>query len=215
LIIADDHHLLVEGLRAMLTPRFDVVAVAHSGGELLAILPIIQADCLLLDLALPGRNGLELLPDIRDLQPHLKVLVVTMHVDRMLADVVVRDGAHGFVPKDSDLAELEHAIMTVLEGRRYVSPRVPSSSRKLGLGAEHQALARLTPRQQAVVRLIGRGKSSAEIGRILGVSPATVALHRHNIRRTLGIETEWGLVRYAILIELIAQNGAGAPMPTR
>ena len=202
LILADDHHLLVQGMRSLLEARFDVVAVAHSGAELLAVLERTDADCLLLDLAMPDHNGLELMPDIKALRPDLKVLVVTMHLDRVLADAVLHAGAHGFIPKDSGTEELEAAIRTVLAGRRYVSPRVPKISYRVALGAEHEALARLTPRQQEILRLIGLGKTTAEIARTLGVGPSVVSFHRHNTRKALGIESEWGLVRYAILMQV-------------
>lgn len=210
LIIADDHPLLVEGLRTVLGAHFEVVAVAHSGTELLTLLPTTDADCLLLDLGLPGHNGLELMPDIRALRPDLRVLVVTMHLDRVLADAVLHAGAHGFVPKDSGMDELEDAIRTVLAGRRYLSARVPPITNRVGLGAIHAGLARLTPRQQEIIRLIGQGKTTAEIARLLGLGPRTVTFHRANIRKVLGIGSEWGLLRYAILMQ-VSEVEAGPP----
>lgn len=213
LIIADDHPLLVEGLRTVLGAHFEVVAVAHSGTELLALLPTTDADCLLLDLGLPGHNGLELMPDIRALRPGLRVLVVTMHLDRVLADAVLHAGAHGFVPKDSGMDELEDAIRTVLAGRRYLSARVPPITNRVGLGAIHAGFARLTPRQQEIIRLIGQGKTTAEIARLLGLGPRTVTFHRANIRKVLGIGSEWGLLRYAILMQ-VSEVEAGPPAPS-
>ena len=209
LILADDHHVLVEGLRSLLAPDFEVVAVAHDGEELLAVLPRTEADALLLDLALPGRSGLDLLPEIRALRPELKVLILTMHVDRVLADAALSGGAHGFVPKDSGIEELEVAIREVLAGRRYLSPRVPKQSHRVGLGARHLGLARLTPRQQEIVRLLGQGKSTTEVAVALGLRPSTVAFHRANIRKALGIPTEWGLVRFAILTTIGEDEAAG------
>lgn len=206
LIIADDHHLLVEGLRTLLRARFDVVGVAHGGDELLALLATTDADCLLLDLALPGHNGLDLMPDIRMLRPNLKVLVVTMHLDRVLADAVLHAGAQGFIPKDSGMDELEDAIRTVLAGRRYLSPRVPPITHRVALGAIHAGLARLTPRQQEIVRLIGQGKTTAEIAKLLGIGPSMVTLHRANSRKALGIDSEWGLVRWAILMQASVED---------
>jgi DNA-binding NarL/FixJ family response regulator len=199
IILADDHHLLVEGLRQLLSPRFDVVAVVYDGEALLATLRRTSADALLLDLGLPGRSGLDLLPDIRALRPTMKVLVVTMHLDRVLADAAIAGGADGFVPKDAGAEELQVALHEVLAGRRFVSRLVPKSSHRVGLGARHMGLARLTPRQQEIVRMIGEGRSTAEIAAALGLRPSTVAFHRANMRKALGIPTEWGLVRFAIL----------------
>jgi DNA-binding NarL/FixJ family response regulator len=201
LILADDHVLFVEGLQRMLEPRYEVTGVVYSGDELLAMLPSARADCLLLDLSLPGRSGLDLLPAVRELQPELRILIVTMHLDRVLAEASLAGGAQGFVPKDSGIEELEVAIDEVLAGRRYVSPHVPKLTHRVSLGAKHLGFARLTPRQQEIVRLIGLGKTTAEIAALLGLSPSTVTFHRHNIRTTLGIDSEWGLIRYAVLVQ--------------
>jgi len=206
LILADDNAMVVEGMKGMLRRYFTIAAVAGSGTELLAMLDGTEADCLLLDLDMPGRNGLDLMPDIRALRPDLKVLVVTMHLDRVLAEAVLHAGAHGFVPKDSGIEELREAIRTVMAGERYLSPRVPRISNRLGLGATHAGYARLTPRQQEIMRLLGEGKTSAEIGRALGLSENTIVFHRHGIRKALGFTTEWELTRFAILASLGGQE---------
>ncbi|HXY20527.1 MAG TPA: response regulator transcription factor, partial [Gemmatimonadales bacterium] len=93
LVIADDHRVVVQGLQQLLGGRFDIVGVAYAGDELLRLLEGTAADGLLLDLSLPGRNGLDILPDIRALQPDLKVLVLTMHADRVLAEASIAAGA--------------------------------------------------------------------------------------------------------------------------
>lgn len=207
--IADDHPMLVEALSTLLAPHFDVVGVAHSGDALLAALPASPADALLLDLNMPGRSGLDLLPDLVARHPSLKILVVTMYVDRVLADAALLAGAHGFVPKDSKVDELVVALNEVLAGRKYVSPNVPRQSNRVSMGAQHLGLARLTPRQQDIVRMIGAGKSTSDIADALGLSVHTVSFHRKNIRRVLGIESDWGLVRYAILVSVADGDAAG------
>jgi DNA-binding NarL/FixJ family response regulator len=209
LIIADDHRMVVQGLEQMLGQRFEIVGVAYAGDELLKLLQRTPADGLLLDLSLPGRSGLDILPEIRTLQPDLKVLVLTMHADRVLAEASLAAGALGFVPKDAGMEELKLALSEVLAGRRYVSPRVPKSSHRVGLDAMHASLARLTERQQAILRLLGEGLSSAEIGDKLGLSENTITFHRKRIRMILGLATEWELTREAILVHL-ATNGGGA-----
>jgi DNA-binding NarL/FixJ family response regulator len=210
LVIADDHRLMVEGLQQMLGRRYEVVGVAYAGDELLDLLRRTGADCLLLDLSLPGRNGLEMLPDIRKLQPELRVLVLTMHVDRILAEAALAAGATGFVPKDSAMDELEHALDEVLAGRRYLSPRVPKLTHRVGLDAMHASLSRLTPRQQQILSLLGQGRTSAEIGAQLGLSENTITFHRQRIRKILGLSSEWELTHFAILVHLAASN-EGAP----
>jgi len=210
LVIADDHRLMVEGLQQMLRPRFEVVGVAYAGDALLDLLHRTEADCLLLDLSLPGRNGLEILPDIRKLQPALRVVVLTMHVDRILAEAALAAGAMGFVPKDSAVEELERALGEVLAGRRYLSPRVPKLSHRVGLDAMHASLSRLTPRQQQILALLGQGRTSAEIAAQLGLSENTITFHRQRIRKMLGLSSEWELIHFAILVHLAA-NAEGAP----
>ena len=207
LILADDHHLLVESLRASLSQRYTVAAVAHDGETLLQLLAETPADCLLLDMSLPGRSGLELIPEIKRRQPALKVLIVTMHVDRALADAALQTGADGFLPKDSGMDELVEAIDAVLDGRRFLSPRIPPRTQTLGMAAVHPALAGLTSRQQDIVRLIGDGKTTAEIAEILGLSQRNVSFHRSNIRRRLGIDSEMGLTRLAVIYRMSEGNG--------
>lgn len=206
LVIVDDHRLVVEGLKQMLGKRYDVVGVAYAGDELLELLRRTPADGLLLDLSLPGRGGLELLPEIRALQPALRVLVLTMHVDRILADAALAAGATGFVPKDAGMDELERALASVLAGKRFLSERVPRTSHRLGPDAVHASLARLTPRQQSILRLIGKGRTSAEIAAKLGLTESTITFHRQRIRRLLGLASEWELVRHAILVEVASRE---------
>lgn len=212
LILADDHRLLVQGLREMLGVHYEIAAVAHDGEALLALLPTTPADCLLLDLSLPGRSGLEILPEIRAIQPALRVLVLTMHVDRILAEASLASGALGFVPKDSGMEELETALTEVLAGRRYLSPRVPKTSHRMGLDAAHLSLSRLTPRQQGILRLLGQGKSSGEIAEHFGLTTSAITWHRAHIRKALGLANEWELARFAILVHLATgEEGAGPP----
>jgi DNA-binding NarL/FixJ family response regulator len=214
-VIADDHRLLVQGLQQMLGRRFDVVGVAYAGDELLEVLRRTTADCLILDLSLPGRSGIDLLPDIRKVQPGLRILVVTMHVDRILAEAALAAGALGFVPKDSGMDEVETGLREVLAGRRYLSPRVPRHSARVGLDAMHASLARLTPRQQTILRLLGQGETSAEIGARLGLSESTVTFHRQRIRKALGLSSEWALLRHALLVHLATSEGEGPPTGRR
>lgn len=202
LVLADDHRMVVQGLEQMLGRRFEIVGVAYAGDELLELLRDTPADGLLLDLSLPGRSGLDVIPDICALQPDLKILVLTMHADRVLAEAAIAAGALGFVPKDAGMEELELALSQVLAGRRYVSPRVPKSSHRVALDALHASLARLTERQQTILRMLGQGLSSAEIGDKLGLSEATITFHRKRIRTILGLSSEWELTRQAILVHL-------------
>jgi DNA-binding NarL/FixJ family response regulator len=198
LLIADDHALVVEGLRKLLEPRHQVVGVAHSGKETLKLVGEQPADCLLLDLSMPEGNGLDLIAPIREKAPGLKILIVTMFVDKALAEAALVAGADGFVPKDAGIKELQAAIVEVMAGRRYVA-RAALRRGAPALDEQGLGLSQLTPRQREIVGMVGEGKTNAEIAELLGLNEKTITFHRTNIRRALGIPNEWGLVRYAIL----------------
>ncbi|MCC6317024.1 MAG: response regulator transcription factor [Gemmatimonadaceae bacterium] len=192
-----------QGLKALLRASYVPVGVVNDGRELLSSLDRTRPDVLLLDLSMPNVNGLELIPQVREHAPDVKVLVVTMHVDRALADLAINSGAHGFIPKESSAEELNSAIDHVLSSPKpFISPRIPRRSFRDGAAMEHPALDRLTPRHRQILRLIGDGKSTQDIAEHLGVSPRTVEFHRASIRKALGITTEWGLMRFAIMMHV-------------
>ncbi|MEK7667934.1 MAG: response regulator transcription factor [Gemmatimonadota bacterium] len=206
LIIVDDHRMVVEGFCSTLAPTYDIVGVAYGSEDLLALLRSRRADCLLLDLQLPDRHGINLIPDVLALQPELRILIVTMFLDRCLADAALAAGAYGFIPKDASGDELRCAITDVLAGRRHLSPRVPKRSERTSLDALHPGYQCLTPRQQAVVRLFGDGKTETEIADVLGVAPSTVTFHKQKAQRALGLRTDSELLRYAVLIRLCLED---------
>jgi DNA-binding NarL/FixJ family response regulator len=212
LILVDDHRLVVEALSASLATAFEIAGVAYAGRELLALLAHTSADCLLLDIQLPDRSGLDLIPEVLALQPDLKILIVTMFLDRALAEAALAAGAHGFMPKDAGLAELTKAITAVLAGKRHVSARVRNLDRRTNLAAAHPGLHRLTPRQQAVFRLLGEGQSAADIARQLDVSPSTITFHKQNIQTILGFDDSAALFRFAVLLRN-SLKGATAEHP--
>jgi DNA-binding NarL/FixJ family response regulator len=135
------------------------------------------------------------------MQPEIKVVVLTMLLDRALAEAALHAGAAGFVPKDAGATELRTALKEVLAGRRYVSPRVPKTSHRVGLWARHEGLYRLTPRQEQILLLLGEGKSCSQVSRELGLTPSAITFHKHNLMRTLGIASESDLLHFAVLVE--------------
>lgn len=208
LLIVEDHPLVAQGLRALLTPRYEVVGIVRDPMRVLAVIGRTEPEVVLLDLSMPRRNGLELLPSIRETYPMVKVLIVTMHLDRALSDMAFKAGAHGFVPKESTAIELRGAIEAVLKGEKYLSNRVPKRAYRDPEAITEPVLDRLTKRQVEILRLVAEGKNVAEIADAIGLSPRTVEFHRASIRRTLGITSEWNLVRWAILAGL-----ADRPVP--
>lgn len=200
LLVAEDHALFSQGLLALIGKAYQVVAVVADGARVVSAVRQHRPDVLLLDLSLPNRTGMDVLGDLEDLETPVRVVVLTMHVDPVLVDAAMRMGAAAFVPKDADLVELQTAIGEVLDGRRYLSPRLPRRGPRMG--ADRLGFARLTPRQQEIIRMIGQGRTSEDIAATLGLSPHTISFHRKNIRRQLGLETDWAVLRYAILVGL-------------
>lgn len=206
LLIVEDHPLVAQGLRALLAPRYDIVGIVRDPLRVLPTIGRVKPEVVLLDLSMPRRNGLELLPSIRETYPSVKVLIVTMHLDRALAEMAFKSGAHGFVPKESTAIELRGAIESVLKGEKYLSNRVPKRAFRDPEALGEPVLDRLTKRQVEILKLVAEGKNVAEIADIIGLSPRTVEFHRASIRRTLGITTEWNLVRWAILAGLATRQ---------
>lgn len=201
LLLAEDHALFSQGLRAMLGRSYEIAGVVADGAAVVSAVEEHEPDVLLLDLSLPNRTGMDLLGDLRKAGATVPIVIVTMHVDRVLVEEAVRLGASAFVPKDADVDELRTAIGEVLQGRRYLSPRLPRRGRQ-DLEGDRLGFNQLTPRQQEIVHMIGRGLSTEEIAAELGLSAHTVNFHRKNIRRKLGLENDWEMSRYAILVGL-------------
>ncbi len=221
-LICDDHPMVSQGLKGLLRSHYVPVGVVNDGRELMDVLDRAKPDVLLLDVSMPHINGLELLPQVREAHPATKVIIVTMHVDRALADLAISAGAHGFIPKGASADELNAAIERVLtDSKPFISPQVPRRSFRDKAAVAHPELDRLTPRHRQILRLIGDGKSSQEMADLLGVSPRTVEFHRASIRKALGITTEWGLLRFAIMMRVSEGDDApdamapeeGAPAP--
>lgn len=211
ILLAEDHALVGQGLRALLEPEYVVIGPVQDGNQVPAAAADARPDVLLLDLSLPGRNGLDLIPEIRRLSPETRILIVTMHSDQVLVRSAFALGALGFILKDSDIAELRTAIAEVLAGRRYLSPRLPSYPTAGPSSPAGEAFWRLTPRQQQILKAIGEGRTTEEIADQLGLSVHTVYFHRQAVRRVLGIESDDGLVRYAALSGLGREGGAAEP----
>jgi DNA-binding NarL/FixJ family response regulator len=176
------------------------VATVSDGLDVAAAVHRHEPDILLLDLSLPHRTGLEILGDLHTSAPAVRVVVVTMHVDTVLVDSALRLGASAFVPKDAHVDELHTAIDEVMQGRRYVSPRLPKQT--YGEVTDRMGFDQLTERQQEIVRMIGRGMTTPDVAAALGITENTVQFHRKNIRRRLGIDSDFGMLRYALLVEL-------------
>jgi DNA-binding NarL/FixJ family response regulator len=196
-LLADDHTLVRAGIRRLLEaqPDMEVVAEAQDGQECLDLTAIHRPDLALIDLAMPGKNGLDVLLDMRRLFPDTAIVMMSMHVRTAL-----ERGALGFVVKEAAPAELEIALRAALRGDTFLSPKI--SSRMLGNPQSRvpgaQDLEALPPRQREILRLLAQGKVTKEIASLLGISVKTVETHRARMMETLGIRRSSELLRFAV-----------------
>jgi DNA-binding NarL/FixJ family response regulator len=201
LIIADDHTLLLDGLRMMLDPEFDLVSVVEDGQSLLQAAADLSPDLILLDIAMPVINGIEAARRLRKIAPQAKVIFLTMHSDPDYVAEAFRCGASGYLLKRSAASELMTAIHEVLNGGQYLSPIVASAARE-PVAPPFQRIKSvsdsLTPRQREVLSLVAEGCSRKEIAARLNISVKTVEFHKAALARGFRLRTTADFTRYAI-----------------
>lgn len=200
-LLADDHTLVRAGIRRLLEGVAGVEAVdeAQDASEALLMAQRLQPEVAFLDIAMPGRSGLDVLPELRALAPATSVVMMSMHADLAYVRSALERGARGFVVKDSAPAELELALRAVLAGETFLSPRL--SSRMMGLngaGSLRSDLDALSPRQSEILRLMAKGRGTKEIASDLGISVKTVETHRARMMEALGIRRANDLLRFAV-----------------
>lgn len=206
-VLADDHPLVCNGLKTMLEPQYNVVAMVHDGHDVIGTVTHYHPDLVLMDLSLPGYNGLILTRLLKELDEPPKVMVVTMHAERVYVDEALRAGAEGFVLKTARAAELRQAVSEVLAGRQYITPELRQARSgllpgetdpSLPLEGELTQVGELTDRQRQVLLLVGQGCSNQDIADQLGVSVKAIEYHRAGIRQALAISSQAALYRMAI-----------------
>jgi DNA-binding NarL/FixJ family response regulator len=207
-LLAEDHHLVRAGLRALLDPLDDieVIGEAGNGRDALALLKTKAADVAILDISMPGMNGLEAAVRMADEFPTTKVVILTMHSNEEYVLRALRAGVAGFLLKDAGTAELEGALRAVVRGETYLSPGVSKKVVEgyLGRSGGVHPLDSLTPRQREVLQLIAEGYSTKQIAGLLGVGVKTIETHRTQLMDRLGIHEIAGLVRYAVRVGLVS-----------
>jgi len=212
--LVDDHELMRAGLRRLLeeVDGLEVVAEARDGREALTLARERRLDLMLLDVALPGLNGLDACARIRARTPEVRMLMVSMYPNDDYVVRALRAGASGYVLKSASAAELAAAIRAAMAGSVHVSAELDTPYLARYLAGEHDdaggPLGRLTPRQREVLQLIAEGHGTIEIGRLMNLSAKTVATHRATLMRALGIRDVPGLVRFAIRSGLVAADAA-------
>ena len=207
LLLADDHSLLCEGLRAILEPDNDSVAIVHDGNDVVPAVERFAPDIAVLDISLSGRDGLALARELHGSHPSLRLMMLTMHSDRLYADEALRAGALGFVLKLASGSELRFAVAEVMAGRTYVTPLLAKAT---GAPAPDVAGASLvtdrpplTARQREVLQLMARGLTNAEVAQELGLSDKAVEFHKTRIKKALGLSSNAALLRYAVAHDIV------------
>jgi DNA-binding NarL/FixJ family response regulator len=206
-LIADDHSMVVDGLRGLLEPEYEVVGAVADGRAVQPAVEALKPQLVIIDISLPSLNGLDCARRIQESGSATKIVILTMHTDPTLAREALSCGASAYVLKSSPASELRSALREVLQGRTFLSPAVTRDVLDI-MGrantSRDDAWARLTPRQREVLQLLAEGKSHKEIAAILHVSVKTAEYHKYAILDALGLKTNAELVQYAIRHGIIA-----------
>jgi DNA-binding NarL/FixJ family response regulator len=208
-LIADDHALVRDGLRHILkgASGFEVVGEANDGVSTIALIRSNAADVLVLDLSMPGRNGVELIKQIKEEKPALRILVLTMHAEQQYAVRAFKAGASGYLTKESASAELVTAVSKVASGGVYVSLAMAERfAQSLNEPADTLPHQRLSDREFDVFRHIAAGQTLTEIATELCVSSKTVSTYKTRILEKMQMPHEAALVRYALRHKLLGED---------
>ncbi|WP_341904092.1 response regulator transcription factor [Polaromonas sp. YR568] len=201
IVIADDHAIVREGLKRIVSSIADmeVAGEAGNGTEVMQRVRELAFDVLVLDLSMPGRSGMELIKLIRSEKPQLRILVLSMHQELQYAVRAIKNGASGYLTKESAPAQLEQALRKVASGGAFISAEV---AEQLALGAMpgNQAVPHesLSNREFEVLQLLVAGVSMTDIATQLNLSVKTVSTHKTNLMQKMGLQNQSELIRYAL-----------------
>ncbi|HEX4944925.1 MAG TPA: response regulator transcription factor [Usitatibacteraceae bacterium] len=205
IVIVEDHTLFRTGLRALLAKDADleVVGEADNGRDAFRVCSTLKPDLVLMDISMPGMNGIEAIAEIRRREPETRVIVLTIHKTDEYIHEALRAGANGYVLKDATHDELRTAIRTVLGGKTFLSPEISGRVISTYLGALRAPLTirpvdMLTQRERQILKLVAEGHHNKEIAEFLSLSPKTVEKHRSNLMKKLDVHSIAALTAFAI-----------------
>ena len=205
-IVADDHHLVREGLRSVIEKKggdVEVIGEALNGQEVLALARKNPADVYILDITMPILNGIATAERLIKMDPKSKIIILSIHDNRIFVEKAIKCGARGYITKESAVEEIIHAIREVSGGRFFLSPSISKFviDGFLGKMSHNQSRGKgltLTERETEVLQLLAEGFSSREMAEKLNLSLNTVNVHKKNIMRQLDLHRQADLIRYAI-----------------
>ena len=204
IVLVDDHQIVRVGLKSLLEREtgFQVVGEAGDGREALAVVDELDPDVVIMDIAMPGLNGIDATIRIRADKPLVKIIILSMHLERAYIVETLRAGASGYLLKERAVDELIPAINAVTAGRKFLSPGVTDIVLQGYLEADidlpESAFSQLTEREREVLQYIAEGTTIKGIAELLHLSPKTIETHKRRIMERLNIRTVAGLTRYAI-----------------
>lgn len=208
ILLGDDHPLILEGLRSILSRDFDIVGTATNGRDLVAEAERIRPDAVVLDISMPILNGVEAARQIKASHPDVKILFITQNANQEYVRVAFGLGASAYLLKEGVATEAIPALRAALAGRYYVSPKLlsglPQSLFYAGQSPTEMFGEKLTTRQREVLQLVAEGKSNKEIANILSISLKTVDFHKARLMDELGLHTTAELTRYALRHGIVA-----------
>src|SRR5687767_5023565 len=201
-LLADDHTMLLEGLKQLLEPVCNVVGTASDGHSLIALAEKLQPEVIVADINMPNLNGLDACERLTKKLPNTRIIFLTVSEDMDTAEEAIRRGAYGYVLKKAAPAELFKAIQVVYMGRVYITSAITHEpvSVFVSRAKSHEHEETLTGRQREVLQLLAEGKSMKEAADVLKITPRTIAFHKYSMMQHLGITRNSELVRYATQI---------------
>ncbi len=212
IVLVEDHQIVLEGLRALLEaePGLTIVGQTNNGSEAVQLAERLRPDVMIVDLMLPGLNGLEVTRLVRQRSPQSRIIILSMYDHESFVVEALKSGAAGYVLKRDGVAHLVQAVHEVGAGRRYLSPSLSERALEAYIlyveqvkNSSQKPVETLTPREREVLYLAAQGYTNAEIAAHLVISPRTVEVHRANMMRKLGLRTQADLIRFAIQQEIL------------
>jgi DNA-binding NarL/FixJ family response regulator len=205
-LLADDHRMVAEGLKHLLSNDFELVAIVDDGHSLVAAAKKLRPDVIVADITMPHLNGIDALTRLKKIDPHVKVVFLTMHKNATYARRALEAGAAGFVLKHSAPEELVIAIRAALKGETFITSALASDvlQEMRHKGTETEAGQLVTPREREILQLLAEGRSAKEIAEALSISPRTVEFHKYHMMETHGLHSSAELIHFAIKQEIVS-----------